>query len=390
MSNKEEAAAVPPAQKATWGSFLKSIASFNGDLSAMTAPAFILSGKSLVEYSSYWTEHPSLFVAPAKEEDPAKRAMLVLKWFLSTLKQQYSSRSEQLGTEKKPLNPFLGELFMGKWEDDAGETRLVSEQVSHHPPVTAYCIWNNKHGVRLQGYNGQKASFARTIYVKQVGHAVLHIDGFNEDYLITLPALHIDGLITGSPYVELESRSFIVSSSGFTAKIDYSGKGWLSGKKNTFSAILYPSDKEKDVLYKAEGQWSDSFFIKDSSKNVIETHDPKKTKVTPLIVAPTEQQDELESRRAWAKVANAIEAGDLDRVSREKSIIENHQRDLRKKERDENREWGRRFFTRIDKNLVFETLAEKIGESIGSDKTSGIWNFDSEKAQNAKPPFRAE
>lgn len=114
----------------------------------MTAPPFILSTTSLTEYSSYWAEHPAAFVAPANEEDPAKRAMLVLKWFLSTLKQQYCSRSEKLGSEKKPLNPFLGvlldhssvpvgiltsigELFLGKWEDDSGETVLISEQVRY-------------------------------------------------------------------------------------------------------------------------------------------------------------------------------------------------------------------------------------------------------------------
>jgi oxysterol-binding protein-related protein 9/10/11 len=95
----------------------------------MTAPPFILSTTSLVEFSTYWAEHPSIFVAPAHEMDPAKRAVLVLKWFLSTLKQQYSSRSDKLGSEKKPLNPFLGELFLGKWEDDAGVTNLISEQV---------------------------------------------------------------------------------------------------------------------------------------------------------------------------------------------------------------------------------------------------------------------
>jgi hypothetical protein len=108
---------------------LQSIASFNGDLSSLTAPPFILSSTSLTEFSSYWCEHPSIFAAPAKEPDAAKRALLVLKWFLTTLKQQYASRSEQYGNEKKPLNPFLGELFLGKWEDDAGTTELISEQV---------------------------------------------------------------------------------------------------------------------------------------------------------------------------------------------------------------------------------------------------------------------
>ena len=95
----------------------------------MTAPPFIVGTISLTEFSAYWTEHPSIFVAPATEQDPAKRALLVLKWFLTTLKQQYASRSDKLGSEKKPLNPFLGEIFLGKWEDEAGTTNLVSEQV---------------------------------------------------------------------------------------------------------------------------------------------------------------------------------------------------------------------------------------------------------------------
>lgn len=36
---------------------------------------------------------------------------------------------------------------------------------SHHPPVTAYCIWNQDKGVRLQGYNAQKASISKTLTI---------------------------------------------------------------------------------------------------------------------------------------------------------------------------------------------------------------------------------
>lgn len=39
-----------------WGAFLKSIASFSGDLSSLTAPPFILSPVSLSEFPSYWGE----------------------------------------------------------------------------------------------------------------------------------------------------------------------------------------------------------------------------------------------------------------------------------------------------------------------------------------------
>ncbi len=106
----------------------------------MTAPPFILGTTSLTEFSAYWTEHPHIFVAPALEPDPAKRALLVLKWFLTTLKQSYSSRNDKYGSEKKPLNPFLGELFLGQWEDDSGTTHLVSEQVRYQISLRTLCL----------------------------------------------------------------------------------------------------------------------------------------------------------------------------------------------------------------------------------------------------------
>ncbi|KAJ5095430.1 hypothetical protein NUU61_004786 [Penicillium alfredii] len=398
MSSKKEQSQVPAHSKGSWSSFLKSIASFNGDLSSLTAPPFILSSTSLTEYSAYWAEHPAVFVAPAKESDPEKRALLVLKWFLSTLHQQYCSRSEKLGSEKKPLNPFLGELFIGKWQagPEVGETSLVSEQVSHHPPVTAYTIWNEQHGVELQGYNAQKASFSSTIQVKQIGHALytLTVPGSDEKerYVITLPNLHIESLIYGTPFVELEKTTKIASSSGYVAKIDYSGKGWLSGKKNTFTASLYKaSEGEKKPLYTVDGQWSDSFTIKNArTKDVVDRWVVNENKTTPLTLAPLEQQDLYESRRAWSDVAANIQGGDMDAVSVHKSRIENAQRELRRIEKSEGREWERRFFSRIDEksdNPEVQRLASSVDLVFEADKTGGIWRFDSEKAAGAQPPY---
>ncbi|KAK5131088.1 hypothetical protein LTR08_001306 [Meristemomyces frigidus] len=391
---EEEGAAVPASSRGSWSSFLKSMASFNGDLSSMTAPAFILSTTSLTEFSAYWAEMPRLLVAPSKEPDPQKRAMLVLRWFLSTLKQQYASRNEKLGSEKKPLNPFLGELFMGSWEDEEGTTQLVSEQVSHHPPVTAYSIWNKNNGVRLQGYNAQKASFRTTINVRQVGHALLHFDKWDEDYLITLPALHIEGLIGGSPYVELNQSTYIVGSNGFTSRIDYSGKGWVSGTKNSLKAVMYPHGKEKSkdsIIYYADGSWTGDFTIKDAKKHVVEQYNAKKEPKTALKVAPLQEQDPLESRRAWQKVAEAIQKGDMNTTAHEKTIIEESQRALRKKEQSEKRQWERRFFTRLTSVPLLDQLFKEVPYgSPEQDQTNGIWMFDPALAKNANPKFNDE
>jgi hypothetical protein len=220
---------------------------------------------------------------------------------------------------------------------------------------------------------------------------VLHIDAFDEDYLITLPSLHIEGLITGSPYVELNSSTYIQSSSGYTTRIDYSGKGWVSGKKNTFSAVLYPEGKEKETIYKAEGQWTDSFTIKDAkTKSVVDTFDHKSTKTTALSVAPIEEQDDFETRRAWKKVSDAINSGNMDLTSSEKTIIETRQREMRQTEKDAGREWERKFFSRAPNYPLFEQLAQKVGESLNDSQTNGVWQFDRERAKNAKSPFHPD
>jgi oxysterol-binding protein-related protein 9/10/11 len=260
--------------------------------------------------------------------------------------------------------------------------------------------------VQLQGYNALKASFSSTIQARQFGHALLAVTppGANkenpaekETFLITLPSLHIESLIYGTPFVELEKSTRIASSTGYIAKIDYSGRGWVSGKKNTFSAILYKeSDGEKNPLYTIDGQWSDTFVIKDArTKKDVDTYIVGNMKTTPLEVAVIEEQDAYESRRAWHDVARAIERGDMEATSVAKSRIENAQRELRKREREEGREWERRFFTRVDErdDAVFLRLARMLdptsGNSLGTenDKTGGVWRFDKERAKDAVPPY---
>ena len=237
----------------------------------------------------------------------------------------------------------------------------------------------------MQGYNAQKASFSRTIHVKQIGHAVLHLDKYDEDYLITLPSLHIEGLIYGSPFVELNSSTLIQSSTGYTAKVDYSGKGWLSGKKNSFTASLYPEGKPKDPLYTVDGQWTEAFTIRDAkTKKEVDSYNAKASKTTPLVVAPIAEQDPLESRRAWHNVATSIEKGDLDTTSVEKSKIENQQRELRKKEKEEGKTWERRYFSDVATDKVLETLGPKVGEKAEREKTGGVWRWKGSSAPKAE------
>jgi hypothetical protein len=210
--------------------------------------------------------------------------------------------------------------------------------------------------------------------------------------LITLPNLHIEGLIFGSPFVELNDKTYITSSSGYTAKIDYSGKGWLSGKKNSFTATLYPTGKEKETLYTVTGQWTKTFEVHAGSKSKstpIDTYDAEASPTTPLTIAPLEEQDIMESRRAWSKVAAGIAKGDMDATGAEKTKIEVFQRELRQKEKAEGRSWERRYFSAMESDSVLNTLGPKIGVAPEADKTGGIWRYDAAKA-SALPPKTTE
>ena len=149
------------------------------------------------------------------------------------------------------------------------------------------------------------------------------------------------------------------------------------------------------MLYSVEGQWTDCFTIKSGapskkhaltsgSSDVVEIHNAKTATSTPLQVKPISEQSPLESHRAWQAVKDAIVKGDMDTTGNEKSKIENQQRELRRKEQAEGKEWERKYFSQVpEAGPTWDKLAASVGEKIDSERTGGIWRFDEEKAKVA-------
>ena len=220
----------------------------------------------------------------------------MLRWYLTSLKnQQYGGRDEKDGVKK--LNAFFGEVFLASWDGAGGTTRLVAEQVSHHPPVTACYLWNNEVGIRAEGYTRQEISLFRSVNIKQTGHAILHIDKYNEDHLLPLPNVKVKRILSGTPYPELYGTYHIVSSSGFVSEIGFSGQGFRSGWKNSVDAILYRDGDKKHPLYTISGQWNETIkFHEGGNGNELESIDVKMLRLTPMPIDKLEQQDPWESR----------------------------------------------------------------------------------------------
>jgi hypothetical protein len=189
----------------------------------------------------------------------------------------------------------------------------------------------------------------------------------------------------------LQGSYSIVSSAGYIAAIDFSGKGLLGlgGKKNHVEAAIYRADdtSRKERLFHAVGSWSEKFEITDHAGTLITTYDVASAKPSPFRTLPLNEQDPWESRAAWDGVIKSIQKGDMQGVADNKSALENAQRELRKRPETDEKTWKALFFTKAD-NPVAERLLKQIGQDVSPEKTCGVWRFNAKAFSEAKRPWR--
>ncbi|KAK3906037.1 hypothetical protein C8A05DRAFT_41102 [Staphylotrichum tortipilum] len=393
---------------------VKFLGTVKGDLANVTGPPSMLAPCSVVEVGHCWGQRPSVFAAPALEPCPQKRALLVLRWFLIALRSQlYIGVDHHTPTStspaccqkptkastsiRKPLNAFLGELFLASWTDAPSNctTSLVAEQVSHHPPITAMHLSDTAHGVRADGYARVEMTFNGSINIRQVGHATLRVDRYGEDYLIPLPDVKVRGLMAGCLYPEIIGTYHIPASSGLVTEMKFSGEGVFRGKRNTFEARVYHRDEPQRTVYQVAGCWSEGWTVRDGATGeVLEVYDVDAPENAPaeMQLPPADAQDPWESRRAWGGVLRGLREGDMRTVVAEKTKLEQAQRQMRVSEATRGVGWDPLFFRSCEggEHEVFHKLAEGLGWQLQHDKTKGVWRVDEQRVGSAQRPFRGE
>ncbi|CAO3630494.1 unnamed protein product [Cunninghamella echinulata] len=362
--------------KGQFKEFIKTVISFTGDLSFLTCPAFFLNGLSLLEYGSYWGDHPECFTAISEAVDPQERMLAIVRWFMSTLWGSYASRCTNGLTEKKPYNPILGEQF----KCTLGNVKLVCEQVKHHPPISAFYLEDEKAGVSLNGHSCQKSKFKGTsIKVDQIGRAVLYLKQWDEQYIIDFPYLLIRGFLTGAAYIELGGTCSITGNNGSQAVIEFVPKPWFGGEYNHLKGTVTYEGKE---YYDISGRWShQTFYTKsgDTKKELL--FDAEGEPMAERVTVPIEEQSEIESHRLWGKVTEALKIKDFQTANIEKTKIEDWQRGVRKERAEKNEVWTPSLFVfhkddeaSSDYDKINVTLSKKMPGKIQID--DGAWTYN--------------
>ncbi|KAI7894189.1 uncharacterized protein EV154DRAFT_499597 [Mucor mucedo] len=319
------------------------------DLSRITLPTFVLEPRSLLEKFTDFMSHPELVVKASKTIDPVQRFVEVCRFFLS------GWHIKPKGV-KKPYNPILGEFFRCEYRlKDGTKAMYISEQVSHHPPVTAYFYALPELGIFVTGEAHPKAKFlGNSAATVMKGYTRITFSELgNETYEITNPNVYARGILFGKMTMEMGDQSTIrCDSLDLICELEFKTKGYFSGEYHSVSGKI-KRQSTGEVLYEISGVWTQELFIKGKSSSKESFFNVAKNPVIPKLVESLDNQEWNESRKLWSKVTAGLASNDMDYATDEKSFIENRQREETAIRQKEGVEWKPRFFV-INKKDEYE------------------------------------
>ncbi|XP_040610836.1 oxysterol-binding protein-related protein 8 isoform X4 [Mesocricetus auratus] len=314
------------------------------DLSRVVLPTFILEPRSFLDKLSDYYYHADFLSEAALEENPYFRLKKVVKWYLSG----FYKKPKGL---KKPYNPILGETFRCLWIHPRtnSKTFYIAEQVSHHPPISAFYVSNRKDGFCLSGSILAKSKFyGNSLSAILEGEARLTFLNRGEDYVMTMPYAHCKGILYGTMTLELGGTVNITcQKTGYSAILEFKLKPFL-GSSDYVNQISGKLKLGKEVLATLEGHWDSEVFINDKKTDNSEifwnpTPDIKQWRLTRHTVK-FEEQDDFESEKLWQRVTRAINAKDQTEATQEKYVLEEAQRQAARDRKTKNEEWACKLF----------------------------------------------
>lgn len=313
------------------------------DLSKVVLPTFILEPRSFLDKLSDSYYHADILSQAVLEDDAFTRMKAVVRWYLSGLYKKPKGL-------KKPYNPILGETFRCYWEHPNGSrTFYIAEQISHHPPVSAFYVTNRHDGFCLSASIMAKSKFyGNSTSAILDGVALLTLLPRGEDYTITIPYAHCKGILMGTLTMEYGGKVTLdCEKTGYRTEIEFKLKPFLGGAELT-NAISGRLKLGKETLATLEGYWDSSVYIKD--RRTGEEH--LLWKPTPEIRAqrlkrytvPIEHQEDFESESLWQLVSAAILNDDQVAATEEKTVLEEAQRATAKERKHSGIEWFPKHF----------------------------------------------
>ncbi|XP_026201126.1 oxysterol-binding protein-related protein 1 isoform X4 [Anabas testudineus] len=224
------------------------------ELSKITMPVIFNEPLSFLQRLTEYMEHTYLIHQANASSDSIERMKCVAAFAVSAVASQW----ERTG---KPFNPLLGETYE-LVRDDLG-FRLISEQVSHHPPVSAFHAEGLKQDFVFHGSIYPKLKFwGKSVEAEPKGIITLELPKHNEAYTWTNPTCCVHNIIVGQLWIEQYGNVEVINHrTGEKCCLNFKPCG-LFGKE-LHKVEGYILDKSKKKLCALYGKWTECLYVVD-------------------------------------------------------------------------------------------------------------------------------
>ncbi|XP_072118194.1 oxysterol-binding protein-related protein 11 isoform X1 [Mobula birostris] len=339
------------------------------DLTRVVLPTFILEKRSLLEMYADFMSHPDLFIAIADGATPEERMIRFVEYYLTSFHE-----GRKGAVAKKPYNPIIGETFHCSWNvpknassvscntssqscllksecsdglEGRGQSdyllRFVSEQVSHHPPVSGFYVECEEKNICANTHVWTKSKFmGMSIGVVMIGEGLLCLLDHGEEYTFTLPCAYARSILT-VPWVELGGKVNVnCAKTGYSAAITFHTKPFYGGKLHRVTAEV-KHNTTNTVVCRVQGEWNGVLEFTYSNGDS-RTIDVTKLPVTKKRVRPMKKQGPFESRRLWQHVTEALRVKNIAKATEHKSLLEERQRSEARHRAETETPWKTKYF----------------------------------------------
>ena len=160
--------------------------------------------------------------------------------------------------------------------------------------------------------------------------------------------MYARGILFGKMKYELGDHIYIkCPENNLSADIEFKVKGYFGGAYNAIGGTI-KNEKSGETLYEISGSWDAEMEIKnlhDGHKEVL--FNAKKSKPSPPLSRPLEEQTDNESQKLWLRTCIAIRNTDHTAATDEKTKIEEAQRAKAAERNEKGNEWHPRFFRAV-------------------------------------------
>lgn len=394
------------------------------DLTKISFPVSFNEPTSMLQRMAEDMEFSECLDAASMQEDSTKRIAYVAAFAMSN----YSST---IGRIAKPFNPLLGETFEYMRPDK--KYRYISEQVSHHPPISA-CFAQSPTWEYMGCVDAKSKFLGRTFEIRPTGVAHVNLkvprgwvktdkelksapmlpeDHVLEHYSWNKVTTSVSGFIVGSPTIDHFGDMEVTNhATGDRCVLTFKPRGWRGKDAYEIRGSVY--DAKGNMKWDIAGRWNSQLVARkcgagsgdlnpdqtvDAPDGQIATAQPlaeylllwrnsdKPTtpfNLTPFAITLNSCPEDL---RPWLAPTDcrlrpdlsAFESGKFDQANDLKQKLENYQRETRRK-----RETGElpphepRWFRRTTDSDTKETLwqplpAEKAEGLAGGKEMTQYW-----------------